>query len=269
MKAQTLERRFSLERVALLLRNRIYDEAPAIGIVAAIVLANNLLSLWAAHQAMFNAPSLHGSAWIATIVIGGLLIAGNAFKGMHDGKAGSEWILLPATPLEKYAAAFLDSVVVFPIAATLASVAMSALLALIGRAAGGPEGAIFIPLDAEALKAWAYYAIAAAVFLAGSASFRKIPVLKTIGVASVIGLVAAGLLMAIAWALFGGKNGAVMHAGIHFVGELNFDGSMVSERAQSAVRFLFDIACYAILPAFAILFGAAKVVEKEGRDEVQ
>jgi hypothetical protein len=268
MNAKTLERRFSMERVALLVRNRIHEEAPAVGIVAAIVLVNNLLSLWGTHQAFFNTPRFHGGAWLATIFVGGLFIAGNAFKGMHDGKAGTEWILLPATPLEKYAAAFLDSVVAFPIAASLGGVAMSAVLALIGRALGGTGGDLWLPLNAGSLEAWAYYAIAAAVFLAGSASFRKIPVLKTIGVASVFGLVSAGLLMAVAWALFGGKNGAEMRMG-HFVGELNFDGSMISERAQSAVRFLFDIACYAILPGFAILFGASKVIEKEGRDEVQ
>jgi hypothetical protein len=268
MNAKTLERRFSMERVALLVRNRIHEEAPAVGIVAAIVLVNNLLSLWRTRQAFFNTPRFHGGAWIATIIVGGLFIAGSAFKSMHDGKTGTEWILLPATPLEKYAAAFLDIVVAFPIAASLGGIAMSAVLALIGRALGGAGGDLWLPLNVGSLEAWAYYAIAAAVFLAGSASFRKIPILKTVGVASVFGLVAVGLLMAGAWALFGGKNGTTMHTG-HFIGDLNFDGSMVSERAQSAVRFLFDIARYAILPAFAILFGMAKVIEKEGRDEVQ
>jgi hypothetical protein len=35
------------------------------------------------------------------------------------------------------------------------------------------------------------------------------------------------------------------------------------------MRTVMDIAVYAGIPAFAILFGAAKVVEKEAKDEVQ
>lgn len=268
MNAKTLERRFSIERIVLLLRNRIYEETPAVGIVAAIVFVSNILSLWVSHQAFFNAPRRHGAAWIATIAVGGLFIAGNSFKDMHDGKAGTEWLLLPATPLEKYAAAFLDSVVVFPVAGALLCLSLSAFLELISRVLGGVSGTVWMPLDSGTIRAWAAYAIAAAVFLAGSASFRKIPILKTIGVASVFFLVVAGLVMVGARVLFGGGNGAAMNMDF-FNGEFTFDVSKVSQRAQDVVRLLFDVARYAILPAFAILFGASKVIEKEGLDEVQ
>lgn len=270
MKAKTLERAFSLERLALLLRNRILDEAPAVGIGAAVILANNLLSLWGSHVAMFNGWSLGGRAWIATIVVGGLLLAGGAFKGMHDGKAGSEWLLLPATPLEKYAAALADSVLVFPIAAALLCSAMSAILELLGRALGGTGGQIWLPLGPGVLVAWANYAVAAAVLIAGSACFRKFPLLKTVGVASAF-ILAMACLAALGVALLGG--GSVTADGGSFslnLGNRTIGGERhISDRAHALLSTLFDVARYAILPAFAVLFGASKVIEKEGRDEVQ
>jgi hypothetical protein len=268
MNTKTLERRFSVERVGLLLRNRIYEEAPVIGIGAAVIFALNLLTLWGSHQPMLNAPRLHGVAWIAVIVIGGLLLAGGAFKGMHDGKAGTDWILLPATPLEKYVAALADSAVVYPIAASAVCAAMSALLALLARLFGVDGGELWLPLDSRILLDWADYAIATSVLLAGSASFRKIPLLKTIGVGSAFFLVMIGLIALGVRAFFGPDGGAATHMS-YMNGSFNFDGSKVSQRAQDVVRMLFDIARYAILPAFAILFGVAKVIEKEGRDEVQ
>ena len=43
----------------------------------------------------------------------------------------------------------------------------------------------------------------------------------------------------------------------------------ISRRAQDALRILFEVAYYASLPLLAVSFGAFKVIEKEGRDEVQ
>ena len=270
MEPQSLDRRFSLVRVARLLRNRVLDEASTIGIGAAIVLACNLLSLLVSHRAFYNSQGIGPSPWIVTIVLGGLLLAGGSLKAMHDGKSGTEWLLLPATPLEKYAAALADSILFFPLAAAIGAIAMSALLALLERAAGGPGDRVWAPFDARALVAWADYAVAALVLLAGSAAFRKAALLKTAAIFVAFGIAFLGL-SALGLLAFFGKHGGSASQLRFFSGWLHIEGAggNLSERAQKALAVGFKIARYAILPIFAILFGAARVAEKEARDEVQ
>jgi hypothetical protein len=270
MEARSLDRRFSPSRLALLTRNRLLDEASIVGIGAAVVLALNLLGILLSHRAFFNVQRMSGGFWVPAIALAGLLLAAQAFKGMHDGKAGTEWILLPATPLEKYASAFIDLVILFPLAAALTGMALSALLGLVERAAGGPGIGAWAPSAAEALKAWADYAAAATLFLAGSASFRKAAFIKTAGLALAYGLALGLLVMLGQRALFGGGSAEVsLFSGTGRFLDFQGSGSSPSEGAQRALRLISYAASYAIFPAFAILFGAAKVAEKEGRDEVQ
>jgi hypothetical protein len=273
MTMRGIDKQFSLARLALLARNRLFDEASVVGIGAGVVLALNLLGILGGRRAFFNAHGFGGGFWVPAIVVGGLILAAQAFRGMHDGKAGTEWVLLPATPLEKYAAAFADAALIYPLAAALGGMALSALLSLLERAAGGPGGAIWTPFRLEVLRAWADYAVVAVVLLAGSASFRKAALIKTAGLAAAYCL-AAGILLSLGlWAIlrgaaFGSADFSIfgsMGRGFSLSGE----GGAISAAAQRAIGIGADVARYAIIPAFAILFGAAKVAEKESRDEVQ
>jgi hypothetical protein len=265
-----IDKRFSFARLALLARNRVLDEAPIVGIGGAVILALNLLVILGARRAFFNAHGFGGGFWVPAIFVGGLILAAQAFRGMHDGKAGTEWVLLPATPLEKYAAAFADSVLLFPLAAAICAIALSAALSLLERAAGGPGGVIWTPFRLQVLRAWADYAVAALVLLAGSASFRKAALIKTAGLAAAYCL-AAGILLSLGfWAIFkGGSADISIFGGVGRGFSASGSGLEISKAARDLIAAGADIARYAILPAFAILFGAARVAEKESRDEVQ
>jgi hypothetical protein len=263
----TLERRFSLARLWLLLRNRLYDEAPVFAIGAAIVLGVNALGLVFAKTAFFNSSSGRAATlWILTIVVAGLLQAGTSLKAMHDGRGETDWILLPATGIEKYGAALVDSIVVFPLAAAAAGIALSALLALVEGLIGGPGNPLWLP-GMQALKAWGGYAIAATVFVAGSASFRKAAFLKTGGLVLAFSFVWTLAVALIVFLLMDGRWGSGFSlSNGRFFAEAD---SVISRRALGFMQTATDIAVYAAIPAFAILFGAAKVVEKEAKDEVQ
>lgn len=267
--AKSLERRFSFERLLLLVRNRLYEETPAVLIGAAIIAGLNALSLVFAKRAFFNIVSAgipHGGLWVMTITLGGLLLAGSSLKAMHDGRSQTEWILLPATCVEKYAAAVVDIVIAFPILTAAGGVALSGALSVVEVLIGGPGNPIWLP-GIDELKAWGGYAIAATVFIAGSSSFRKAAFLKTSGI--VLGfcfLFALAIALLIAHFVCGGWEN-----GISFVnGRFISDGEVrISERAVNVMQTALDIAIYAFLPIMAILFGAAKVSEKEAKDEVQ
>jgi hypothetical protein len=272
MEASNLNRRFSIARLALLTRNHLLDEASVVGIGAAAILALNLLSILVARRAFFNYGGMGMNFWIPTIFLAGIFLSAQAFKGMHDGKAGTEWILLPATPLEKYVAAFADAVILFPLVAAFAGMALSALFSLLERWTGGPGSAVWTPFTLQALRSWADYAIVAVVFLAGSATFRKASLIKTAGMAAAYGL-AIGLVLSLGVWAFYKAGSADSHVSIFGGAGRGFSimgkGFDVSDAAQRLISTGIDIARYAILPAFAILFGAARVAEKESRDEVQ
>jgi len=266
--AASLERRFSFERLILLIRNRLYDEAPVLLISAAVVAGLNALSLVVAKTAFFNIDAMHspsGGFWALTIFLGGLLLAGSSLKVMHDGRSQTDWLLLPATGIEKYAAALIDAVVIFPLFAAAGSVVLSGALSLVEVIGGGPGNPMWIP-DASSLEAWGRYAAAATVFIAGSATFRKAAFLKTSGIA-----LGFAFLFALALALLTARFVGGWQNGISFVDGRFFSDNeeLVSERAVRVMQAAFDVVSYALIPILAILFGAAKVVEKEARDEVQ
>ena len=264
MKLGTMGGRFSPARAALLVRNRALEDGPGLGIGLGIVLGANVLSLVVSHRAFLN--SAGGQGWSTAIVLAGLILSAYAFKGMHDGKAGSDWILLPATPLEKYLAALLSYLVLYPFLAAAAATGASALLHLAESLAGGPGGRIWTPFQAGILEDYADYAVASLVFIAGSASFRKRAPLKTIGAVTAYGLALASLFL-------GGL--ALLHAGR---GDLDFrymngifsaEGGIDSDRIERIGKFLFEGIRLVLAPLFALLYGYFRVFEKEARDEVQ
>ena len=256
--------RISPIRIWQLFRDRLLEDGPTAGVGAAVVLALNLLSLLFFKRATFNAGS--GQAWGAAIGLGGYLLAASAFKRMHDGKAGTEWILLPAEPVEKYLAALLEYALALPLLLGAAATGLSALLALAERASGGPGSFAWTPAAAGGLGAWGRYAVGVCLFLAGSASFRKNAFLKTVGLIAAFGLAAMLVAGGGAW-LLGRGSGHLSFGAAN--GTISIDGESLSEAARRAIELLFELSAYVLAPAFSILFGWAKVAEKEARDEVQ
>jgi len=264
MTKETLAQPFSPARVVLLAKNRALEELPALGIGAGILAGINLLSIIITGRAVMNGSN--GEFWAAVISIAGFLLAAAAFKGMHDGRAGTEWILLPATSLEKYAAAMIFYAIVYPIAAAAAASALSALLSLVELAAGGPGGRIWNPLSAG-FDGWANYATGALIFAAGSAAFRKRAFIKTAGVGIAYVLVCMGLLL-VGMYLVRKVQGLPLPFTGSFQNEMNFSGD-ISPSAQRAMDVIMQIVRYALIPLFALFYGYFRVAEKEARDEVQ
>jgi hypothetical protein len=252
MNAATLEKRFSPERLGLLVRNRVLDDAPVFGIAAAGVFALKLLGLFIGAHAGRNVGS--HETWPTLIAAGGILLASRAFERMHDGRGGSEWVLLPATPAEKYVGAFLSYLVLYPVVAVAASVALSALLALIGTLLGAPGPGIWLPIRLLDAGPAASYALFAAFALAGSASFRKFALVKTAALSiawmSLLGLIWFGL--------------AFLFAG----GHLTLREIDLPESKRIALEILSGISKTAAFVG-AALYGYFRVAEKESVDEVQ
>jgi len=265
MTKATLSTPFSAARVTLLCRNRALEDLPALGIGAGVLVGINLLTLLFAGRTSMN--DTDGQSWTFAIILAGFILASAAFRGMHDGRGGTDWILLPASGAEKYVAALFSYLFAYPIAASIATMALSAILSLIELAAGGPGGNIWNPIAAIGLKGWANYAIAALVLAVGSAAFRKRALIKTIGVIVAFSLAAAGIFF-LAVFIVRDLRGLPSFSFIASHGGFSVDGDF-AWKAPPAVDVLLNIACYAVLPIASLAYGYFRVAEKEALDEVQ
>lgn len=263
MKTSTLDNKFSFSRGGQLLSNRIIEDATVLGMGLGVVVALNLLSYIFAKSFWFNHSP---STWSMAILFSGFILAGQAFKAMHDGRSGTDWLLLPASPLEKYLAALVEYIILFPLAAAGVATGLSALFYLIETATGGRGGVIWTPWNLESLKAWGSYAIFALAFLAGSAHFRKAALLKSLAVLVLYGLGIAIVLSLGAWLLF---RTSVMASFNAHDGMLSFNGKDIPETAKTALEWIGRLACAVVLPVFSLGYGYLRVFEKEARDAVQ
>lgn len=266
MKAGTLDHRFSFERAALVLRNSVLEAAPGFGVGLAIVVGVNLFNFIFSRRFFFNDGD--GRLWTVTIVLAGVLLASQAFKGMHDGKSGTDWLLLPATALEKYSAAVFECIILFPVAAAAVGTGLSALFSVLEAAARGRAGPIWAPFGYGALAVWGKYAVAAIIVMAGSASFRKLPLLKTLALVIAYGLTISGILGLGGWLVARGHGFDA--SSFNFMnGSFSMHGGNLSEHAVRVLTWIYRAAWYGIMPLFGLVYGCLRVFEKEARDEVQ
>jgi len=261
MNPSELDRRFSPRRLLLLVRNRVLDDAPAFAVASAAIFALRLLLLLL--RSGPRSPALVLGAWPVLIAAGGVLLAARAFERMHDGRAATEWLLLPASSAEKYLSACAVYLLLYPLAAGAAAVVLSAGLSLAALVLGSGGFAVWDPLAGLSLKAIGSYLTFAAFAMAGSARFRKLPLLKTaaaaVGASVVFGFAAMALL-----AVFSEEGRAAFAVrGQHRFSTLD----LPSWKTQflEALGAAAKIASF----AFATLYGYFRVAEKEASDEVQ
>lgn len=265
MRKQTLLKAFSLERVGLLMRNRLLDDLTALLIGLAVVAGFNVLCLILRQPALFNASSGRAgeSAWSMAIALGGVLLAGRAFHQMHDGRGGSDWILLPATPLEKYVAAFASYAVAYPILASVAAFALSAVLEGLTLVLGAPRSGIFNPIAGLSYEDFEAYLIFTSFALAASARFAKLPLVKTAAIAMGWGI-AYALVGTLGLLLLTPEGRAVL-VDYHTPVNLHFGPGHPDE---PVLGWILRVSVWMSF-FFAVAYGYLRVSEKEAVDEVQ
>jgi hypothetical protein len=264
---------FSLERLGRLIGNRFLHDIVPLGIGAAVILGLNLLVLFfAPHQAFFNHTG--GVLWNFAVVGACALAAGNAFHEMQSGKSGTEWLLLPATMLEKYLAAIIGLVLAIPAAAMLAATGLSALLAGIQGLAGGSGGEIWTPFSWNQPAFWGNFLVCNLILVTGSAVFRKQALIKTIGVTTAFSLVVAALVCGIAYLILrlDQVDGSMSFLGTNGEGEFStfrIEGRDVPQWIGHVLAWFWGLWWFAATPVAALAFGYFRLREKEAKDAVQ
>lgn len=261
MNSATLDRNFSPTRILLLIRNRILDDASGFLIAAGGVFALKLIILLIQFQA--NRGVANGNdSWTTIIALSGILVASRAFERMHDGRNGPEWVLLPASPLEKYGAAFLSYLLLYPLIAVVVATVISALLAGVGALMGAGGPAVWNPLRVIGIDEVGSYLTFTCVALAGSARFRKYALVKTaaisVGWAALLGILCLASILMFRWGSLSSLGGSRETMQSLFMGDVKMTVLKVVSTIMQAALFIA-----------AVLYGYFRVCEKESLDEVQ
>lgn len=270
---------FNSQRLIRLIRNRIVQDMVPLGIGAAIILGINLLVMFfKPHQAFFNHSD--DTLWTISITLGTCLLASGAFKEMQSGKSGTDWLLLPASSLEKYLAAVLELIILIPLLAIALATGLSALLAGIQSLAGGTGGNIYSPLFFNHPSVWGSFLIGNLLFLTGSLVFRKNALIKTIGVLIAFALVLSVVLAGGGWLLLrdNANSSAVRQAMNGFsagwdeargMSTMTINGTSTPQWMETTLSWTWGILYFGLTPLAALLFGWFRVREKEAKDAVQ
>ncbi|WP_304222019.1 hypothetical protein [Gracilinema caldarium] len=261
MQKEPLNQFYSVKRLYYLVRNRLFDDMVPILVGSAAVLALNLLLVIGSSQ--YNIGSVE--SWAALGAIAGVLLAGNAFSRMHDGKAGTEWILLPASSAEKYSAALVMYLLVYPVLISIIAVIETLIISSFGKILYGMPLWIYNPLSWVLVKNYGNYAFFILLALAGSARFRKFAIVKT--AALVLGFVLLSSLLLLLGIMVATPEGRIimMHGLQGSSIQIQRSLEVGKEMTLKVLYTIFTIGT----AAFVLGYGYALVCEKEARDEVQ
>ena len=191
---------FEISRLGYLLRRNIILDwrslAIAGGIVSGILFLIRFLETWFSRGAAHGNGTEYAVYLIFTLAIWGAIYASMTFRSLHDKNSNEAYLLLPASSLEKVTIEVLLTSLVLPLAIivliTFASIVTEGVTGLLFQTGFEPLN----PFRKEIFIAWGYTVIGQAVFILGSAWFRKAHFIKTV-LALVVGAIGFGIVTGI------------------------------------------------------------------------
>ncbi|MCK5155259.1 MAG: hypothetical protein KAQ69_02425 [Spirochaetales bacterium] len=137
-----------------------------------------------------NLATFYSSYFINFLFIGGFIITSLSFREDLYGKATQHnWLMLPASPLEKLSVKVLYSALLYPVVLLLFITASSLVIESINGMIFGRHFPFFNPVQGSYWKLIAIYIVTQSIFLLGAAYFRKASFIKTVLMLNVLVLV--------------------------------------------------------------------------------
>lgn len=237
-------------------------------IVLVLLVNETIQSMYGRYTGNYPAGSGYADLFGMFLMIGGLIITSISFSHDMFSKEGQhEWLMLPATRLEKFLAKGLLAAVAYPLVlmalTVVSSLVIEALLALFFKSP-------FVMFDPFTLQVWdgmlTYY-VWQSVFLLGATFFHRNHFLKTV-LAIFVLFIAMGLLAMLFARIFfpmiTGLSPFSAHLSIHLPSEA--DASQIR-----SVRLFMGIGkffYYGLLPLFCWVTAYFKVEEVQATDAI-
>ncbi len=202
-----------------------------------------------------------------TLFIGGFIITSRAFTELHTKSRNHDWLMLPASPIEK----FLSRLLLSSLGVGLGSIIYFFLFSLLGSGITaivfGRAYPLFNPADGTVWLMVLHYIVLQSLFFAGAVYFKKAHFIKTVLVLTafvfVVALLLAGVARIVFWREF-----SHLTAGGNFA---NLDFSPIELRLKSAgqvVSVVSQIVYWALLAPVFWVFSYFRLSEAEVRNGV-
>ena len=202
------------------------------------------------------------------LLIGGLIITSLAFAvDMFSKNGQQEWLMLPATSLEKFLSKGVLTAFAYPVALIVVFFLSSVIIEPIQLLFFGNPVTLFNPFTREVASQLAVYWVWQSVFLLGATYFHKGHFFKTILTLGVIGFGLAALGLLFVKIIFSIKYGSSLRT---FDVVFSFD-SLLFNPAQGAVgafRVFGQIFYFVVLPVFCWVTAFFRVEEVQATDAV-
>ena len=152
--------------------------------------------------------NLHQVLFALLLFFGGFIVTSRAFYEAHSRFRNHDWLMLPASTLEKFAERWFLTSIGYAVAAVLSYSLFSVVSAGIARALLKSSYAVFNPLSRTTVELCLNYVVAQSFFLLGAAYFRKNHFIKTVlallGVSIALTFFTAVVFRIVYWDFFKG-----------------------------------------------------------------
>ena len=155
-----------------------------------VMLLPSILNVLFGGPSYSEVASYYQNYFIGFLFLGGFIITSLSFREDMYGKATQHnWLMLPASPLEKLSVKMIYSALLYPILLLLFLSASSLIIEGINVMIFGRHYLVFNPVQAFYWKLILIYMVTQSIFLLGAAYFRKASFVKTVLMLNVLGLV--------------------------------------------------------------------------------
>ncbi|HKL59226.1 MAG TPA: hypothetical protein VJ863_04960 [Sphaerochaeta sp.] len=202
------------------------------------------------------------------LFFGGLIITSLSFADDMFSKNGQqEWLMLPATSLEKFLSKGVLSAFAYPVALIVVFFLSSVIIEPVQLLFFGNPVTLFNPFTREVASQLAMYWVWQSIFLLGATYFHKGHFFKTILALGVIGFALAALGLLFVKIIFSIKYGSSLRT---FDVVFSFD-SLLFQPATGAIgafRVFGNILYFVVLPVFCWVTAFFRVEEVQATDAV-
>nr|WP_319475112.1 hypothetical protein [uncultured Sphaerochaeta sp.] len=241
------------------------------GLVIVLVMfaSETLQSVFARYAGVPFPAESYNEMFPSFLLLGGFIISSLMFSEDMFGKdTQHDWLMLPATNLEKFLSKTLLMIVAYPIALVVLFFLISVVTEPIQLIIFGNPMAMFNPFrDGDFGILLAQYWVWTSVFLLGGTYFRKAHFIKTVLAIGVIALVLGGLGLLFTRIVFAIKFGSSLQVfdAMFYLSPVNLSRALSPLKVFSVIAQIFY---YAVLPIFCLVTAFFRVEEVQATDAV-
>lgn len=205
----TVSNMFSFNRTAALMRKDAYEYVrPALVALGAVFGAFLVIYVIAAYVAgsgsssgvSAGSESVEQVLFSVLLFLGGVIVTSRAFYEVHNKTRNHDWLMVPASPVEKVVSRLFPTSVGYAAAVLVFMFVFSAVAAGVTRLVFGMSFPLFNPVSKTSLWSVLNYLIVQSMFLLGAAYFRKHHLIKAVLVMTAAAIVLT-IIVAVAFRL--------------------------------------------------------------------